>query len=169
MVLDELFLCLNFCGSSHLSDLCMALVTLVLSCFWLCLAAFIFCMPLPLLQASSVPSLCDLCLWGYQCLAAFNIAPISGLATWVTRALLLLLGPPGSCVAPVILQGFSTGSGAAVPCTTCLAAPQLSGASGSTIVGGSIFTGFTIAVGGPGFLMKSMLVLDPVLGAATGS
>lgn len=128
-----------------------ALVTFSLSCFWLYLTTWTFHIPLPLLETSSVPSLCGFCLWDCQSLSAFNIAKLSGVAVGDTRlwALLLLQWLLGSCVPWVVLHGLSMGSGVAAPCTTCLAVSGLSGDAGSITARGSLFTGFAIAVGDP--------------------
>ena len=68
-----------------------ALVTLVLSCFWLYLRACTFHPPLPLLETSSVPSLCCLFLWSGFFLAAYKITAVSSIAPSVTRLWALLL------------------------------------------------------------------------------
>ena len=84
----------------------MALVTLVLSYFRLYLRVCTFHSPLPLPQVSLVPCLSHLCLWGCWCLAAYDVAAVSDVATGVTRllALLLLLGSPVSHIPPLALH-----------------------------------------------------------------
>ena len=61
------------------------MVTFLLSFLWFYLRACTFHSPVPLLEVFSVTSLCCLCLWGFGCLAAYDVAAVLGFAMRVTR------------------------------------------------------------------------------------
>ena len=164
-MLDELILGRHICGSKHLSYVGKAFLTLILSCFWLCLRACTFHPPVPLPEASSVPSLCCLCLRGCRWLAACNVASVVGAATGVARlrALLLLLWSLGSCDPPLALHGLSTGLAAAATCRLHCCTGVIWG-PGRTTARGTGFMGVTAAARGLGSCMQPPLLVGSVSG-----
>ena len=121
MAFGELILCQHICGSKHLSYLGKALVTLILSYFWLYLRAYAFHLPVPLTEVFSVPSLCCLCLQGCCCFVPYDVTAVMCVATEVTglQTPLLLLKLPKFDVALLPLAS-SPWAGVLLPCVPLL-------------------------------------------------